>query len=119
MLPSSPPRATLLLHVSLATPPLPSLFHLPGLLEDTLGSYFVPFLVAGIPPIFGSIAMFSMRCVKAPPQGAPGSPVKEPSEQQNNAAHHRQLQTLATGEQLPLQTLATGVPQATAYTCFI
>ncbi|XP_068212294.1 monocarboxylate transporter 10-like isoform X2 [Palaemon carinicauda] len=56
-----------------------------GALYDHLDSYLVPFLLAGIPPIIGALALFSISCVKQPPPGAPGSPVREPLEKQNNA----------------------------------
>ncbi|XP_064083599.1 monocarboxylate transporter 10-like isoform X2 [Macrobrachium nipponense] len=56
-----------------------------GALYDHLDSYLIPFLCAGIPPIVGSLVLFSVSCVKQPPPGAPGSPVREPPEKQNNA----------------------------------
>nr|XP_027212840.1 monocarboxylate transporter 10-like isoform X2 [Penaeus vannamei] len=55
-----------------------------GYIYDQLGSYLIPFLCAGIPPIVGSLVLFSISCMKQPPQGAPGSPVREPPEKQNN-----------------------------------
>ncbi|XP_076033621.1 monocarboxylate transporter 10-like isoform X2 [Oratosquilla oratoria] len=63
-----------------------------GFLYDNLQSYMVSFLCAGIPPILGALALFSIRCVKPPPQGTPGSPLREPTEKQNNA-------TVATTEE--------------------
>lgn len=56
-----------------------------GYLYDEMGSYTLPFLLAGIPPIVGAIALTFMRCIK-PPKGSSSSPVKEVSEKQNNAA---------------------------------
>ncbi|XP_042880540.1 monocarboxylate transporter 10-like isoform X2 [Penaeus japonicus] len=55
-----------------------------GYIFDQLGSYLIPFLCAGIPPIVGSFVLFSISCMKQPPKGAPGSPVREPTEKQNN-----------------------------------
>ncbi|XP_042229594.1 monocarboxylate transporter 10-like isoform X2 [Homarus americanus] len=57
-----------------------------GALYDHLQSYLIPFLCAGIPPIVGAFVLFSISCIKQPPKGAPGSPVREPTEKQNNAA---------------------------------
>lgn len=56
-----------------------------GALYDHLDSYMVPFLCAGIPPILGAFQLFLIRCVKTPPKGVPGSPVREAGEKQNNA----------------------------------
>ncbi|KAK7069551.1 hypothetical protein SK128_026121 [Halocaridina rubra] len=56
-----------------------------GALFDHLNSYLVSFLLAGVPPVIGSLVLFSISCVKQPPPGAPGSPVREPLEKQNNA----------------------------------
>ncbi|MCL4132650.1 UNVERIFIED_CONTAM: hypothetical protein GTU68_064098, partial [Idotea baltica] len=39
-----------------------------GTLYDHLGSYVVPFLCAGIPPILGGLALFFMRCIEVPPK---------------------------------------------------
>ncbi|XP_069952991.1 monocarboxylate transporter 10 isoform X2 [Cherax quadricarinatus] len=57
-----------------------------GALYDQLQSYLIPFLCAGIPPIIGSFILFSISCIKQPPKGAPGSPVRDSTEKQNNAA---------------------------------
>ncbi|XP_071544004.1 monocarboxylate transporter 10-like isoform X2 [Panulirus ornatus] len=57
-----------------------------GILYDHLQSYLVPFICAGIPPIVGALVLFSISCVKQPPEGTPGSPVQEATEKQNNAA---------------------------------
>ncbi|XP_011340800.1 monocarboxylate transporter 10 isoform X2 [Ooceraea biroi] len=35
-----------------------------GLLYDHTGSYTLPFLLAGVPPIMGALTMFLIRCVK-------------------------------------------------------
>lgn len=73
-----------------------------GALYDHLGSYMVPFLCAGIPPIIGSFILFSISCTKSRPEGTPGSPVKEPPEKQNNAAavdDPRETHKLMTEEQ--------------------
>jgi len=37
---------------------------LAGLLYDHTGSYQLPFIIAGIPPILGGIALSFMRCVR-------------------------------------------------------
>lgn len=39
-----------------------------GYIYDQLGSYLIPFLCAGIPPIVGSLVLFSISCMKQPPQ---------------------------------------------------
>ena len=36
---------------------------LAGLLYDHLGSYRLPFLLAGVPPVVCSVLMFAVRCV--------------------------------------------------------
>lgn len=41
-----------------------------GLLFDHLGSYRLPFLLAGVPPVVCSVLMFAVRCV-------PDDPVKD------------------------------------------
>lgn len=38
-----------------------------GMIYDHTGSYELPMLLAGIPPVVGFIAMFLIRCVKMPP----------------------------------------------------
>ncbi|KAK8719386.1 hypothetical protein OTU49_014067, partial [Cherax quadricarinatus] len=74
-----------------------------GALYDQLQSYLIPFLCAGIPPIIGSFILFSISCIKQPPKGAPGSPVRDSTEKQNNAAaveEPKETQTLmAAGKQ--------------------
>ncbi|XP_045612862.1 monocarboxylate transporter 10 isoform X2 [Procambarus clarkii] len=57
-----------------------------GALYDHLHSYLIPFLCAGIPPIIGAMVLFAVSCAKQPPKGTPGSPVRESTEKQNNAA---------------------------------
>ncbi|KAG0715458.1 Monocarboxylate transporter 10 [Chionoecetes opilio] len=57
-----------------------------GALYDHLGSYMVPFLCAGVPPIVGAFFLFTISFTKKLPEGVPGSPVREPLEKQNNAA---------------------------------
>ncbi|KAK4310728.1 hypothetical protein Pmani_017715 [Petrolisthes manimaculis] len=57
-----------------------------GALYDHMHSYLIPFLCAGLPPIIGAFVLFSIRLVKTPPKGVPGSPVREVGgEKQNNA----------------------------------
>ncbi|XP_045111368.1 monocarboxylate transporter 10-like isoform X3 [Portunus trituberculatus] len=73
-----------------------------GALYDHLGSYLVPFLCAGVPPILGSFILFSISCTRSLPEGVPGSPVREPPEKQNNAAavdDPRETHRLMTEEQ--------------------
>ena len=36
-----------------------------GYIYDTLGDYSPAFLAAGVPPIVGALAMFSIRCLKS------------------------------------------------------
>lgn len=73
-----------------------------GALYDYLGSYLVPFLCAGIPPIIGALFLFTISCTRQLPEGVPGSPVREPPEKQNNAAavdDPRETHKLMTEEQ--------------------
>lgn len=51
-----------------------------GMLYDHTGSYTLPFVLAGIPPLFGASTMFFMRCVKDAPV-TPESVLKDPSHQ--------------------------------------
>ncbi|XP_055544353.1 monocarboxylate transporter 10 [Wyeomyia smithii] len=51
-----------------------------GMLYDHLGSYKIPFILAGIPPLFGASTMFFIRCVKDTPS-KPESPLKDPTHQ--------------------------------------
>jgi len=39
-----------------------------GYIYDTVGSYVPAFLAAGIPPIVGAMAMFSIRCIQLKPE---------------------------------------------------
>lgn len=39
-----------------------------GLLFDHTGTYQLPFLLAGVPPILGAVAMFLIKCVKEAPE---------------------------------------------------
>ncbi|KAG5322981.1 MOT10 protein, partial [Pseudoatta argentina] len=41
-----------------------------GLLYDHTGSYDLPFLLAGVPPIIGALTMFLIRCVKENKEGS-------------------------------------------------
>jgi len=41
-------------------------FSFSGTLRDHLGSCTVPFVLAGIPPIVGAVALFAVRCVNTP-----------------------------------------------------
>lgn len=46
---------------------------LTGALYDHLGSYMIPFLCAGIPPIVGASILFTISCVKSQPEVCPVS----------------------------------------------
>lgn len=35
-----------------------------GKLHDIMGSYTIPFVLAGVPPIIGATTMFFIRCIK-------------------------------------------------------
>uniref|UniRef100_A0A2M4CPK6 Putative monocarboxylate transporter n=1 Tax=Anopheles darlingi TaxID=43151 RepID=A0A2M4CPK6_ANODA len=51
-----------------------------GMLYDHTGSYQLPFILAGIPPLFGASTMFLIRCVKddEPKKNAVAEPRPEP-----------------------------------------
>ncbi|KAL6268469.1 hypothetical protein P5V15_001602 [Pogonomyrmex californicus] len=48
-----------------------------GLLYDHTGSYKLPFLLAGVPPIVGALTMFLIRCVKQNDDGSENNPSPE------------------------------------------
>ncbi|XP_012275951.1 monocarboxylate transporter 10 isoform X2 [Orussus abietinus] len=48
-----------------------------GSLYDHLGSYSLPFILAGIPPIAGALAMFLIKCFKEPRVRDTNDPVDE------------------------------------------
>ncbi|XP_011865071.1 PREDICTED: monocarboxylate transporter 10 isoform X2 [Vollenhovia emeryi] len=50
-----------------------------GLLYDHTGSYDLPFLLAGIPPIVGALTMFLIRCVKQNDDRSSNDPESLPS----------------------------------------
>lgn len=53
-----------------------------GLLYDHMGSYKIPFILAGIPPLIGASTMFLIRCVKDDaPQTSPAVVSKDPTHQ--------------------------------------
>lgn len=43
------------------------------------GTYNLPFLLAGIPPIVGALTMFLIRCVKQNDDGSSNDPENPPS----------------------------------------
>ncbi|XP_055593221.1 monocarboxylate transporter 10 [Uranotaenia lowii] len=52
-----------------------------GFLYDHTGSYKLPFILAGIPPLFGATTMFLIRCVKDVPETPAATPLKDPTHQ--------------------------------------
>ena len=40
-----------------------------GYIYDTVGDYTPAFLAAGVPPMLGALAMFSIRCIKSDEDG--------------------------------------------------
>ncbi|XP_034252822.1 monocarboxylate transporter 10 isoform X2 [Thrips palmi] len=59
-----------------------------GLLFDHLGSYRLPFLLAGVPPVVCSVIMFAVRCV-------PDDPVKEDAAEDDLMVKSAPLEPLA------------------------
>lgn len=51
-----------------------------GRLYDHYGSYLIPFVLAGIPPLFGASTMFLITCVKDAP-ATPETVLKDPTHQ--------------------------------------
>ncbi|KAL1394765.1 hypothetical protein pipiens_011716 [Culex pipiens pipiens] len=52
-----------------------------GRLYDHTGSYMIPFVLAGIPPLFGASTMFLIRCVKDDAPATPETVLKDPTHQ--------------------------------------
>lgn len=48
------------------------------LLVLLIGSYDLPFLLAGVPPIVGALTMFLIRCVKENDDGSSNDPESPP-----------------------------------------
>ncbi|XP_053662553.1 monocarboxylate transporter 10 [Anopheles marshallii] len=95
-----------------------------GMLYDQTGSYQLPFILAGIPPLFGASTMFLIRCVKDddPKQQTMGTePKLEPlahaawdcenptdGKQLNGLLHPERRATLASSESLTAEKNETG-----------
>ncbi|XP_058123737.1 monocarboxylate transporter 10 [Anopheles ziemanni] len=94
-----------------------------GMLYDKTGSYLLPFILAGIPPLFGASTMFLIRCVKDEEPKKPhlAEPKLEPlahpawdcengtdGKPQNGALHHDRRATLASSESLTADKHETG-----------